>query len=375
MAQRMKTLLGGMSPTRFLRDYWHKRPLLIRNAVPDFEGLLSFDDMLHLAGRDDVESRLIQGSGIRWQLDHGPIRKTAFKRLPKTDWTLLVQSLNHFLPEADALLAHFDFIPHARLDDLMVSYAVPGGSVGPHFDSYDVFLLQGQGHRRWQISTQTGLDILDDVPLRILRRFKPEDEWVLGPGDMLYLPPHVAHYGVAEDACMTYSIGFRAPTTEELAYGFLMHLQDTLKPEGRYADPDLRLQAHPGEISRSMLAQIEGMIARIKWNKHDIAEFAGRYLSEPKPNVFFDGPDAPLGRAAFKKQASRSGVMLNPKSRLLFAGGRFFINGEAFTAAADEAAALQQLADTRRLAPPLPATLQARLHDWHEAGWLEIDAA
>jgi 50S ribosomal protein L16 3-hydroxylase len=386
------TLLGGLSPARFLRDVWHKRPLLIRNAVPGFTGLLSPGEMQQLACREDVESRLIQGSGTHWQLDHGPFKRSDFKRLPKTEWTLLVQSLNHILPEADALLARFDFIPHARLDDLMVSYAVAGGSVGPHFDSYDVFLLQGQGHRRWQISTQTDLTILDDEPLKILRRFKAEEEWLLGPGDMLYLPPHVAHYGVAEDACTTYSIGFRAPTTEELAHGFLMHLQDTLKPEGRYADPDLRLQSHPGEISRAMLAQIEGMIAKIKWGRRDIAEFAGRYLSEPKPNVFFNTPDAPLTRAAFHKQASRHGVALDPKSRLLFAGGRFFINGEAFTPAADETAALKQLADQRRLAPargtppdarpagglgaapPLPAALRERLYNWYEAGWLEIDA-
>lgn len=369
------TLLGGLSPTRFLRDVWHKRPLLIRNAVPGFTGLLSPGEMQKLACREDVESRLIQGSGTHWQLDHGPFKKSEFKRLPKTEWTLLVQSLNHFLPEADALLARFNFIPHARLDDLMVSYAVPGGSVGPHFDSYDVFLLQGQGHRRWQISTQTDLSILDDEPLKILRRFKAEDEWVLGPGDMLYLPPHVAHYGVAEDVCMTYSIGFRAPTTEELAHGFLMHLQDTLKLEGRYADPDLRLQTHPGEISRAMLAQIEGMIAKIKWSKHDITEFAGRYLSEPKPNVFFSAPDTPLGRAAFYKQANKAGLALDPKSRLLFAGGRFFINGEALTPAADEIPALKQLADQHRLAAPLPAALCERLYDWYEAGWLEIDAA
>ena len=366
------TLLGGLTPARFLREVWHKRPLLIRNAVPGFSGLLSPAEMQQLACREDVESRLIQGSGAHWQLDHGPFKKSDFKRLPKTEWTLLVQSLNHFLPEADALLAQFDFIPHARLDDLMVSYAVPGGSVGPHFDSYDVFLLQGHGHRRWQISTQHDLALIDGAPLKILRHFEAENEWVLGPGDMLYLPPHVAHYGVAEDACMTYSIGFRAPTTEELAHGFLMHLQDTLALEGRYADPDLRLQAHPGQIGRAMLGQIEDMIAKVKWSRRDVAEFAGRYLSEPKPNVFFDAPEAPLGRAAFNKQAARAGVALDPKSRLLFAGSRFFINGEAFTPAADEAAALKQLADHRRLAGPLPAALRARLFDWYLAGWLEI---
>jgi len=369
----MTTLLGGLSPTRFLRDVWHKRPLLIRNAVPGFTGLLSPGEMQQLACREDVESRLIRGSGTQWQLDHGPFRKSDLKRLPKTEWTLLVQSLNHVLPEADELLAHFSFIPHARLDDLMVSYAVPGGSVGPHFDSYDVFLLQGQGHRRWQISTQTDLALLDDAPLKILRHFEAEDEWVLGPGDMLYLPPHVAHYGVAEDACTTYSIGFRAPTTDELAQGFLMHLQDTLALEGRYADPDLRLQAHPGEIGRAMLRQIEDMIAKIKWSKRDVAEFAGRYLSEPKPNVFFDAPDAPLSGAAFNRLANKKGIALDPKSRLLFSGKRFFINGEAFTPAADEIAALQQLSDNRHLAPPLPATLRERFYDWYEAGWLEID--
>jgi len=366
-----QTLLGGLSPTRFLRDYWHKRPLLIRNAVPGFSGLLSPAAMQQLATREDIESRLIQGSGNHWQFDHGPFKKSEFKRLPKTEWTLLVQSLNHVLPAADALLARFSFIPHARLDDLMVSYAVPGGSVGPHFDSYDVFLLQGQGHRRWQISEQTDLTILDDAPLRILRNFKPEEEWLLEPGDMLYLPPHVAHYGVAEDACMTYSIGFRAPTTNELAQGFLMHLQDSVTLEGRYADPDLRLQAHPGEISRAMLGQIEGMIARIKWSKRDIAEFTGCYLSEPKPNVFFDPPDAPISYAAFNKRTSKTGVSLHPKSRLLFIGGRFFINGEAFDSAANETAALQQLADHHQLAV-FPATLRERFYDWYEAGWLEI---
>ncbi len=369
----MTPLLGGLSPARFLRDVWHKHPLLIRNAIPGFTGLLSPVEMQQLAARNDVESRLIQGSGTHWQLDHGPFRKSDFKRLPKVDWTLLVQSLNHVLPEADALLSHFDFIPHARLDDLMASYAAPGGSVGPHFDSYDVFLLQGQGHRRWQIGTQTDPTLLDDAPLKILCRFEAEEEWVLGPGDMLYLPPHVAHYGVAEDACMTYSIGFRAPTTEEMAHGFLMHLQDTITLEGRYADPDLRLQKHPGEIGRAMQEQIGRMIAKIKWSKRDVAEFTGRYLSEPKPNVFFDAPDAPLSLAAFNKQTNRHGVALNPKSRLLFAGKRFFINGEAFTPATDEITVLQQLADRRHLPPPVPATLRERLYDWYEAGWLEID--
>jgi 50S ribosomal protein L16 3-hydroxylase len=365
-------LLGGLSPARFLREVWHKKPLLIRNAIPGFTGLLSPVEMQTLARRDEVESRLIRGSGVDWQLDHGPFRAADFKRLPKTDWTLLVQSVNHFLPDADALLKRFDFIPHARLDDLMVSYAVPGGSVGPHFDSYDVFLLQGQGHRRWQISSQRDLSLLPDAPLKILRRFKPETEWTLGPGDMLYLPPHVAHHGVAEDACLTYSIGFRAPTAEELAHAFLMHLQDTVSLDGRYADPDLRLQRHPGEIGRAMLDQIEAMIARVKWTRRDIAEFAGRYLSEPKPNVFFDPPDAPHTLAVFRRAAQQQGVVLDPRSRLLFSGTRFYINGEVIEADPAGVSALKQLADSRGLPAPLPATLVELFHDWYTAGWLEL---
>lgn len=371
----MTPLLGGLSPTHFLRKYWHKRPLLVRNAMPGFAGLLSPAEMQMLALRDDVESRLIRGSGVTWQLDHGPFRKADFKRLPQTDWTLLVQSLDHLMPEAAALLAQFDFIPHARLDDVMVSYAVPGGSVGPHFDSYDVFLLQGAGHRRWQISAQTDLDLIDDVPLKILRRFKPEQEWLLGPGDMLYLPPHYAHHGVAEDACMTYSIGFRAPSAQELAHEFLVHLQDTLQLDGQYADPDLRVQKHPAQISRAMLKQIEAMIARIQWSRADIAQFAGRYLSDPKPNVFFDAPEQALSLSAFGKLANRQGVALDAKTRMLFTGEHFFINGESFHPDALEVEQLTTLADKRRVEAPLSNRLIQRLHGWYQAGWIVIREA
>lgn len=369
----LSSLLGGLAPSVFLRDYWQKRPLLIRNALPDFAGLLNFDEMRTLVQRDEVESRLIQGSGRHWQLDHGPFSKADFKRLPKTDWTLLIQSLDHLLPEASALLAQFDFIPHARLDDLMVSYAAPGGSVGPHFDSYDVFLLQGTGQRRWQIGAQTDLRLVDDAPLKILRQFKPELEWTLSPGDMLYLPPHYAHHGVAEDACTTYSIGFRAPSAQELAHAFLVHLQDTLEIDGQYTDPDLRVRSHPAEISRAMLKQIGAMIARIQWNATDIAHFTGRYLSDPKPSVFFDAPEARLSYSAFAKQAARHGVALDLKTRMLFIGNTFFINGEAYRATPDETAMLSTLADRRRLSQPLGKSLMQALYAWYQTGWIVID--
>ena len=369
----LSNLLGGLTPGAFLRDYWQKRPLLIRNALPGFAGLLDLAEMQTLARHEDVESRLIQGRGRDWQLAHGPFRKGDFKRLPATDWTLLIQSLDHWLPEAHALLAHFDFIPHARLDDLMVSYAAPGGSVGPHFDSYDVFLMQGTGHRRWRIGAQTDLDLIDDAPLKILRRFEPEQEWLLGPGDMLYLPPHYAHHGVAEDICTTYSIGFRAPSAQELGHAFLVHLQDTLAIDGQYSDPDLRVQRHPAEISRAMLKQVGSMIARINWNTAEIAQFAGRYLSDPKPNVFFDAPEQDLSFSAFTKQAAKYGVALHMKTRMLFIGDTFFINGEAYLATSDETAMLKTLADHRLLSAPTGKALMRCLHAWHQAGWIVID--
>lgn len=369
----LNSLLGGLTPAVFLRDYWQKRPLLIRDALPGFAGLLDFADMQMLASRDDVESRLIRGRGRTWQLDHGPFRKADFKRLPKTDWTLLIQSLDHLMNEASALLAHFDFIPHARLDDLMVSYAASGGSVGPHFDSYDVFLLQGSGHRRWQISAQPDLRLIDDAPLKILRAFKPEQEWLLGPGDMLYLPPHYAHHGVAEDACTTYSIGFRAPSAQELAQAFLVHLQDNLRIDGQYSDADLRVQHHPAEISRAMLKQIGTLVARIKWNAGDVAQFAGCYLTEPKPNVFFDAPEQILSQSVFAKQAEKSRVSLDLKTRMLFIDNEFFINGEVFEATDDETAMLKTLADRRHLSAPTGKALLQRLYDWYQAGWIVID--
>lgn len=368
----MTTLLGGLSPSAFLREYWHKKPLLVRQAVPNFSGPLSPDGLRALAAREEAESRLVSKIEGRWKLEHGPFPASRFRKLGRRDWTLLVQSVDHHLPAGAALLERFGFIPRARLDDLMVSYAAPGGGVGPHFDSYDVFLLQGLGHRRWRISAQKNLDLVEDLPLKILKRFKPTAEYVVGQGDLLYLPPHYAHDGVAEDECMTWSIGFRAPSTQELAQGFVDFLRDRIELPGRYADPDLALQKHPAEISPPMLAQIEAMIGGIRWDKNDIVEFVGEYLSEPKPHVFFAAPQRPMGRKAFGSVVSSRGAALDAKTRLLFAGRRFFINGEMVLASGLEGRVLETLADKRGLPPQtsLPAELQDLLYEWYKAGWL-----
>lgn len=365
-------LLGGLTARQFLRDYWHKKPLLVRNAVPGFKGLLSPAAMKDLACSEGVESRLVRG-GKAWSLGHGPFRPADFSKLPKRDWTLLVQSLDHHLASGAELIEQFTFIPRARLDDLMVSYAVPGGGVGPHFDSYDVFLLQGMGHRRWRISAQENLDLVEGLPLKILSRFEAEQEFVLGPGDMLYLPPKYAHDGIAEDECMTYSIGFRAPAFQELGESFLNFLHDELELTGRYADPDLAPQKHSGGIPRAMLAQIGSALEKIRWDDELVEAFVGRYFSEPKPDVFFTPPVKPLGAKAFASRLAKNGLKLDSKTRLLFSGTQFFVNGEDFGATGPERKTLMQLANTRALPPgDYGDALAGLFHDWHTAGWAHV---
>lgn len=324
-----KQLLGGLSRYDFLRDYWQKQALLVRNAIPGFTGLIEPDALFELAQQEYVEARLVRQKEQSWDLQHGPFSPRDFKTKRRNVlWTLLVQELNHYLPDAEALLQQFSFIPHARLDDLMVSYAPPGGGVGPHFDSYDVFLLQGKGHRRWQISTQQDLTLIEGAPLRILQNFEPTQEWILEPGDMLYLPPLYAHNGIAMDECMTYSIGFRAPATQEIATQFLVYMQDKLALSGRYQDPQLELQAHPSQISNAMIGQMESMIENVRWNKGDVVDFLGCYLTEPKPHIFFQSPKRPASIKKFAQQVQKKGVRLAPQSRMLFYENQFYLNGD-----------------------------------------------
>ncbi|MEW5903398.1 MAG: cupin domain-containing protein [Pseudomonadota bacterium] len=366
-------LLGGLTPQQFLRDYWQKKPLLIRQAVPGFKGLLTPQQLLDLACHEDAQARLVTQQRGRFDLRHAPFAAKDFTGLSKKGrWTVLVQGVNHFLPQATELLQRFDFIPHARLDDLMVSYAPKGGGVGPHFDAYDVFLLQGHGHRRWQISTQEDQTLIEGAPLRILKDFKVEQEWVLEPGDMLYLPPQCAHNGIAEDDCMTYSIGFRTPWYHELAEQFLVYLQDRIEIEGTYADPDLALQKHPSEIGPAMLQQVGAAIRKIRWDDEDVANFLGCYLSEPKPHIFFDAPSRPLSATRFADAVAQHGVVLDLKTQMLCQGGTVFMNGEAQSVRKTDYRALRELADTRRLPPAakLSTHVLALLHEWYLDGYL-----
>jgi len=371
--------LGGLPAAAFLRRHWQKKPLLVRGAVPGFAGLFGARELFALAGRDDVESRLVVRHGARWSLSHGPFRHSDLRGLPARDWTLLVQGVNLVSAAADALLRRFAFLPYARLDDLMVSYAVPGGGVGPHVDSYDVFLLQGFGRRRWRYGPQADLALKARVPLKILRRFAPDplQADVLAPGDMLYLPPHCAHDGVAIDTCTTYSIGFRAAGANELATAFLDYLRDQFDLPGRYADPDVALVRAPAAIDAAMRQRCERMLQGIRWNRATIARFLGCWLSEPKPHVFFDPPGAPRSYRAFTTRAARHGIRLDLRTQLLYDSDHLFVNGTALAWPAAGSGVLRQLANGRALGAgavaAAPAPAMALVYDWYRDGYLHAE--
>jgi 50S ribosomal protein L16 3-hydroxylase len=362
-------LLGEITPEVFLKEYWHKKPLLVRGAIPGFKGLLSPNELAGLACEENVQSRLVSFAKGQWRCEQGPFPEKRFTKLPERDWTLLVQSVNHHMQEATDLLRKFNFIPYARLDDLMVSYAPDGGGVGPHFDSYDVFLLQGLGRRLWRIGEQTDLSLIEDAPLRILKNFNTKQEWVLSAGDMLYLPPHLAHWGIAIGECMTYSIGFRAPSAEELAGEFLNYLQEKRVFEGRYTDPDLTLQTHPAEISQSMVNNVSAMLSGLNWNEDDVAEFLGEYLSEPKLQIVFDKPKH-INEKAFAKKLVSSGIQLDLKSQLLFSNQAFYLNGERFDFNKSDWPYLLKLADERALTAEVLKKCSPELIGFMYAGFL-----
>jgi 50S ribosomal protein L16 3-hydroxylase len=373
---RPPTLLGSHSPRSFLSRYWQRDALLVRQAIAGFEGFATLADLARLAARDDVESRLVVRTGNRYELVHGPFRRADIRALPAQRWTLLVQGFNLHHERADALLRAFSFVPYARLDDVMVSYAAPGGGVGPHFDSYDVFLLQGFGRRRWRYGRQSDLSLRPGLPVKILRRFTPSHDGVLAPGDMLYLPPGFAHDGVALEACTTYSIGFRAATYTEIAQSFLDHLRDRVEIPGRYQDEGLRPAREPARIDRAMQRQAAAALARIRWSRRDVARFLGELLSEPKPNVFFEAPESPRPRRAFRAAARRQGVRLDRRAQWLFDDDALYVNGEARPWPRNARAAFAALANERTLSAAqvkaLDGAALATLHDEYCHGSLHL---
>ncbi len=370
-----KNPLGRFAVRRFLREHWQKKPLVLRGIAPALAEALTRDDLIDLACRDDTESRLIVGHGRNWSVRHGPFRRRDFTRLPARQWTLLVNGVDTMVPAARDLLNDFSFIPYARQDDVMVSYAAPGGGVGPHFDSYDVFLLQGGGTRRWQFGNQRNLDLIEGVPLKILSRFRAQEDLLMQSGDLLYLPPQYAHNGTAVGECLTWSIGMRAPGEREVAAQFLDFLQDRLQDGRVYRDRDLHAQRHPAEIGAAMRGVLRDMVNSVRWNDTDIDRCLGEMLSEPRQSVVFE-PPKDIGVARFAATVKRRGLQLDLKTRMLFDRLRFYINGESITVARNDAGVFRLLADTRKLDAGTPLSLAAlqRLQQWHAAGYLQFGA-
>jgi len=376
-------LLGGLSPAAFMRRHWQKKPLLVRQAWPGVQPPLPRAALFDLAGSDDVESRLVQGDGAAqdagWRVRHGPLSRRALPPASRPGWTLLLQGLDLHVPAAHAMLERFAFLPHARLDDLMLSWASDGGGVGPHLDSYDVFLLQVQGRRRWQVARvadPAAAAWRPGLALKILRDFHsdPDHDWVLEPGDMLYLPPGWAHDGVAVGGdCMTCSVGLRAPAADALAAELLQRLaddsdaddDDQAAPARLYRDPAQPATGTPGAIPPAMIAFARQSIERLLKRADALERALGEVLSEPKPRVWFEAGTQP--------QPGR-GLRLAAGTRMVYDERHVFINGESFRAGGRDARLIRRLADTRMLSAAdrarLSAGAAALVGDWQRDGWL-----
>ena len=336
----------------FLREYWQKKPLLIRNPWTAWSNPLDPDELAGLACEEDVESRLIERTDDNWTLGHGPFAPDRFSQLGGRPWTLLVQAVDHHAPDVAALIDPFRFVPNWRIDDVMVSYASDQGGVGPHFDQYDVFLLQGLGKRRWRVGPlcdETSI-LLPHDDLRLLATLEANDEWVLEPGDILYVPPGYAHDGVAVgDDCMTYSIGFRAPSQSELIEGWCDHLVDTIQSDDRYADPDLHAQDNPGEISADALAQLRGMMTEKLLDPQGFARWFGEYNSSRKYAEADWRPEEPIQPDDLRAYLANGVTILrNPTSRFYFIRGtddavQLFADGQSFDCYNQAAAFARQI--------------------------------
>jgi 50S ribosomal protein L16 3-hydroxylase len=420
-------LLGNITPAEFMSKYWQKKPLLIRGAIAGFKPFLSRDELFAMAEREDVESRLIveavtkptaksskkasAKSPAKWTMTNGPIYPDALPALKNPNWTLLVQGVDLHNQAAYELKNQFRFAPDARLDDLMISFATDGGGVGPHFDSYDVFLLQAEGQRRWRIGKQKDLTLQTGVPLKILANFAPEQEFVLDAGDMLYLPPMYAHEGVAVGECMTYSIGFRAPAELELARELLQRFaDDTLEDEEEYQDddenefegensamadefsadeaikniakitvnkvlykdPKQQAVEAPALIPSALLDFAKQAVEKALSDPDALARNLGEYLTEPKANVWFDEPEPDSEEDIILTRQNR--VDLHPRSQMLFDARHIFLNGESWRAAGADAKLMQKLSNQRFLESKdlskCSDGAMALLQEWADAGWL-----
>lgn len=363
-------LLAGLSPDQFMKRHWHKKPLLIRQGLPDFQPLLDRKSLLDMAAQEGVESRLVVRKTQGWTLKHGPFVRTALPPFKQKAWTLLVQGMDLHDEAVHQWMQQFRFIPDARLEDVMISFATDGGGVGPHFDSYDVFLVQAHGQRRWRIGRQKDFQLQDGVPLKILANFEPEAEYILNPGDILYLPPLYAHDGDAVGECMTYSVGFRAPRQGELARELLMGVAEEAMESGLdavYRDPAQTAVSHAAALPAALQQFAREAIQQALKDPHLLDCLLGEYLTEPKAQVWFDNGEP------FEPHWPQA-VVLDRRTRMLHDAHHVFINGESFKASGRDARWMKQLANERHLDARSVAQFSSGalelLTDWCDAGWV-----
>jgi len=371
--------LAGLGTQSFLKDYWQKRPLLIRQALPGLTPPVDANGLLQMACDEAVESRLITAFQGKWRLEHGPFEHEQLPALSRKRWTLLVQGVDLHLDAAHRLLEKFRFIPDARVDDLMISLASDQGGVGPHVDAYDVFLLQIWGKRRWRVARPGNNMLKPGLPLKILEAFNPDEEWVLEPGDMLYLPPGWGHDGIAEGPCMTASIGFRAPSRHEFLREFLSAAADD--PGGadpRFGDPGRSAsRSHPAQIPTDLHRSLSAWARDWRPEPEQIERFIGRFLTEPKPSVWFESKSMP-STTIFTRRACRKGLRLDRRSRMMYRGNTLFMNGEDFAFEPAPFGWFRTLADQRELSasqcasaletPGFTDTVCA----WFAHGWIDL---
>jgi len=374
------SMLAGLSPKEFMQKYWQKKPLLIKGAFKDFKPVLSRAQLFELAESDEVHTRLIEAKHLdghtKWSVKYGPITGRARPSFTQESWTLLVQGVDLINADAARLLREFRFIPDARLDDLMISYASHRGGVGPHFDSYDVFLIQASGQRLWRIAKQKDLSLREDTPLKILSHFEPQNEYVLDPGDMLYLPPMYAHEGIAVGECMTYSVGFRAPKSDELARDLLIRLSDDVQDligSKLYSDPTQMAVAMPAQIPPALQHFAMSALAEAIDRPIVFSRLLGEMLSEPKDHVWFQSSAPATTKVRKGAHPFPNGIRLDDQTKMLFDEHFIFINGEGWRATAKDKTLMRLLANQRSLSKEQLTSASedavALIRNWLDAGW------
>jgi len=351
------TILGGMTAQTFLDEYWQKKPLLIRAGLIDFEVPLEADELAGMAMEEEVESRIVIENGkTPWETQQGPFDENTFANLPEKEWTLLVQAVDHWVPEVQALKEQFQFLPSWRLDDVMISYATEGGSVGPHYDQYDVFLVQASGKRRWQVLSPDAYKdtSIPDIALHILDNFpvNSEMDWEVETGDILYLPPNFAHNGRAlDDDCMTYSIGFRAPSMQDVLTGIRDKLCEEVNAKDRFAAPETHNREHIAQIHEDDIAYLQAQLARLINQPEILANWLGETMSESKYPEFLAPLNAQELEEAFQNAIQGNTFIRPGDARICYyhhnntSNMTVFCNGDSINLDAELVSFVQAITD------------------------------